>query len=226
MNIILIHGEDSTQGSLRLDELKDSARTKGLQIVTVEADSGKSLEETLSAGSLFDKHRLFVLENPGRLAKRDLDWLGKQGKNVQEALVLYSKGELRKEFLKKLPPGSKIELFKLPESLYQFLDSFYPGNSKKTLQILHQLIRTQPIEKIVYFLALRVRDLYWVTQDAQLLPYKEDWRILKILSQSKKFEKGKLLAVIADLAEADVVSKTSDNPMIGLLDQIIATQLE
>ena len=85
---------------------------------------------------------------------------------------------------------------------------------------------TKPIEKIVYFLALRVRDLYWVTQDAQLLPYKEDWRILKILSQSKKFEKGKLLEVIADLAEADVVSKTSDNPMIGLLDQIIATQLE
>ena len=65
-----------------------------------------------------------------------------------------------------------------------------------------------------------------MSRDASVLPYKQDWRILKTLSQARKFKKGELEGTIGELAEADVVSKTSDNPMIGLLDQIIATRLE
>jgi hypothetical protein len=62
--------------------------------------------------------------------------------------------------------------------------------------------------------------------NASSLPYKEDWRILKLLNQAKKFKKGQLQTIIADVAGLDVAIKTSSDSFEGQLDQLIFTQLE
>ena len=225
MNIIVIHGDDFLASKNKLHSLVSDARKKGFSIININSEVKLGAMEQLTGQSLFEKENIYVLEGAGKISPKELKWLFSKEK-LPGTLIIYHEGFLPNNVKVVLGKDVKQEIFKLPPLIFSFLDSFYPGNSQNAAQLLHRLTPGEPTEKVIHFLGRHLRDLYWVGKDPELLPYKEDWRVLKILSQAKKFQRGQLEKVISELSAADVASKTSDTPAVGLLDQIIVSQLE
>jgi len=144
----------------------------------------------------------------------------------QNVLISAMRGGGGKTFLNLFPEETKIETFKLPKIIYKFLDSFYPGNSEQSLKFLHSLAQTEAPEFILAYLGRHLRDLYWVGIDPAGLPFKEDWRILKLVNQTKKFGKNQIRGLIGEVAALDMTIKTSSDSFEGLLDQLIVSRLE
>lgn len=226
MNITLLHGDDFLAAKKRLSFLIEEARKKRFSVFYISAETKLGLAEQLAAKSLFEKDSIYVIENANKIPLKDLRWLTAHEKELGGTLVIYNQGFVGARLKNSLGKAVKEEEFKLPALIFSFLNAFYPGNSSQAIEILHRLADSEPTEKIMHFLGRHLRDLYWASRDPKLLPYNQDWRILKAVGQAKKFKEGKLEESIGLLAEADVASKTSDTPAVGLLDQIIATQLE
>lgn len=226
MKIILIHGEDSPTTINKLDGYLTKAKSKNWLIEKFNPAMGLTMAEFLSVGSLFTEKRLFLIEDVNLLAPRELTWLKKNNDNLKGYLILVNDGIVSQKIIKELPSEIKIEEQKLPRLIFTFLDAFYPKNTAKLAKILKQLEKHEPLEFILALLARHLRDLYWVKEAAQPLPYAERWRIGKLNRQAKLFKAGQLESLIATLAEADVAAKTSQAGLEDLLDQIVLTQLE
>lgn len=224
MKIIVLHGDNSFESYLRLQKFIDSGKGRNWEIIRIVTPTA-DIAEILSSTSLFTKKRLVTIEDPKFLTKRVVDWLKKKGKNLDLTLILYSKSTLTKTFLNSLPVIEKVEEFKLPKLIWSFLDSFYPGNGRNCLLILHKLSPSEPLEFVFTLLAKTLRDLYWVKIDPKgvTLP---SWRLQKLMSQSHKFTEKELKDIIADLAEIDIKTKTSQAELASELDFLIASKLE
>jgi DNA polymerase III delta subunit len=164
--------------------------------------------------------------------KKDGEWLKKNKNAVEANVVIYHKGVVTKTALKILPKPDKIEEFKLPKLIWNFLDSFYPGNAKNCLNLLHEIVKKEPIELVFFLLVKQVRDVYWARvgsppgqRPSGPVAY-PPWRVAKLKKQALKFDENVLKKVINDFANADIKSKTSKAKLIDSLDFIIATKLE
>lgn len=206
MKITVIHGEDTNTSYSTLVNLKESIRKKGWTIT-----------KQFGSNDLFDRKQVYFCDDIAKVKKGDLD--------VDGFMIIYSDHELTPNQLKILPRDAKIQKFDLPKIIFNFLDSFYPGNSKKILNLLHQLVERESVELVFAILVKHVRDLYWVKVDEAGLPY-PDWRVLKIMKQADKFTIEKLQETINVLSEIDIKTKTTGEKLGTLLDFTILTNLQ
>lgn len=215
MKTILIHGEDSLTSYKKFNDLKASVKKKGWTLINLNPK--EELSQQLVSGNLFSEKIVYILDDFMKLKLQSFD--------NNSFLIIYSNHELTTLQLKVLPKDTKIEKYDLPKLIYNFLDSLYPGNAKKSLQLLNQLVEREAVELIFAILSRLVRDLYWVKADEAGLPY-PDWRALKLLKQADKFSKEKLKLIINSLSKIDVKSKTSDSDLRTLLDFTLLTNLQ
>jgi len=221
MKIIVLHGDNLTESYSRLTKFMQISRKRGWEIVR---PNNANIMETVASDSLFSTPKLILIENIKALNKKTLLWL-KNREKMDVTVVIYHQGTLAKTFLNSLPNDPKIEEYKIPKLIWSFLDSFYPGNAKNLMLLLHKLRSDQPIEFIFSLLAKLVRDLYWLKKDPKGLSY-PSWRITKLQSQAKRFSEDKLKDVIGKLADIDIKAKSSDNDLADLLELFIAEELE
>ncbi len=212
MKIIVLHGDDSAKSYERLMKFTDVAKKRNWEIVS---------DEFPNTPSLFGIDRLIIYRNYQLLTKNDI----KNFDKFDGTLVIYHDGTLPQTFLKLMPADFKMEKFELPRSLFTFLESFYPGNSIKSLKLLHDLTKTEAIELTFYMLSKHLRDLYWVTIDPKTAQY-PSWRLSKLKSQAEKFELEKLKQIISKLSEIDILVKSSKADLLSALDLLIVKQLE
>ena len=225
MNILVIHGDNIEKSYERLKMLIDEAKKKGFAIERVSTNDYLSLSERLVSRGLFEEKKLIIAENINSLKKTDLNFLKKKVSKLSVDLIIYHQGIIPRTFLTSLPKGYKEESFEIPKYIWKFLDSFYPGNSVSSLKLLHELVKSEPVEFILYLLAKQLKDLYIVNKESTALTY-QGWRISKLKSQASKFTIGKIKEIIIDLSGADIKSKTSKGNLIDSLDFIISTKLE
>jgi DNA polymerase III delta subunit len=226
MNIILLYGENAPLLQLRLDRYLEHAKKKNWQIDFFNSDFKGSLAEFLSSGNLFAHERIFIVEEGQNISQKDIDWIGKNNDQLSGYLIIVAQGRPSAKLLKGLPKKTKLEEFKLPKLIFSFLDSFYPGNCRKTLTLLKEIEKNEPVEFVFSLLAKHLRDLYWVSLNENPMPYPEAWRIAKLKAQAKKFDDETLKKNIAVLSEIDIMAKTSQGELGELLDQLILTCLE
>lgn len=225
MKIILLHGDDFLRVRNRLRVFNEEAKKRNWSVVRYNLQGKFSLPELLSGESLFAGERMIIIDNVAGIPLKDLRWVFKNSDNLSGTLIFSSDSYLGKTILELFPKKSKIEEFRLPRTIFSFLNSVYPGNCPKALFLLHQLKNENP-EFIFALLARQIRDLYWAKINASTLPYGQDWRILRIKAQADKFKKSQLSKLIARLAEADVKAKSTTASIIDLLDHILISQLE
>jgi len=223
MKIIILHGEDEDKSYQRLQVFIHEAKKRSWEVVNLERNN--DLSEVLSYQSLFGKNRFFILEDVNIIKKKDFNWLTKNSQNIEGTLIIYQKGLLAKGTINKLPKPDKIEEYKLPKLIWNFLDSFYPGNLRNSLLLLHKITETEPVEMAFYFLIRHLRDLYWVKLNESLPPY-PSWRIGKLKNQALKFKNKLLGKIISDFSKIDLKSKTSNYNIGNLLDFAIIRRLE
>lgn len=214
MDIFVIHGEYSAKSYERLQQYLERAKKKNWEIVNID----ENFAATIRAQDLFGKTKIYILKNLKLLDKKLLP-------KLDGNLIVYSNDKLNDAAIKSLGDIKKIEEFKLPKSVFNFLDSFYPGNSDECIKLLHLIIEKEPIELVFWFLGKTLRDLYWVSVSPSDIPY-PSWRVGKLENQASRFSTDLLKELIEDLAEIDIKAKTSQGELLDSLDLLILQKLQ
>lgn len=223
MNIIVLHGDNIDTLYQRLKVFKNEAKKRSWEIRFV--DLNINIGEQLSSKSLYTNNVLFILENPIRLKKTEIDWINNNVKSIGGTLTLYSESLLNKTFLKSILNITKVEEYKLPVLIWRLLESIYPGNARNCIKLLHVVIEDESSEFIFALISRHLRDIYWSNLEDNKLPY-PDWRISKLRTQARKFPNDRLKQIINLLAEIDTKVKTGKDNIPDSLDFLFATQLE
>ncbi len=225
MKVILLHGDHTLDSYNRLKKFTDVVKKRNWQVVRISPKDSLSLPEKLSGTSLFQEKQFYIIQDLKKFGIKDFSWLKKNIKNLSGNLVIYYQGTIPKTLLKNLPQPDKIEEFKLPRLIFKFLESFYPKNGKNCLKLLHQVVKTEPVEFVFSLLASYLRDVYLAKIDKKSLAY-PSWRVSKLSRQAERFSKKELENIISFLAEEDFKIKTSQAKIMDSLDFIIASELE
>lgn len=212
MKIIVLHGDNSEASYERLIKFIDTAKKRNWEIVT---------DEFPNTPSLFGNERLIIYRDFSLLTKNDI----KNFDRFDGTLVIYHDGILPQTFLKLMPNDFKMEKFELPKILFTFLESFYSGNSTRTLKLLHNLIKAEAIELVFFMLARHLKELYLVSIDPKTSQY-PSWKLSKLKFQAEKFKLEKLKQIIDLLADIDIAVKSSKADLLASLDLTIVKQLE
>ncbi len=223
MKVTLIHGDDILKARNRYRHIVDAIHVRGWEIVNINLS--RPIAEQLRSNSLFSDEILFVLETAEKLTTADLSWLTKNASDYSANLLLLYKGKVLKTYINKLPKETKEEKFEIPQELFKMLDSTYPGNTRVVLNLVHKVVKNQPVELVFFMLARQFRDLYWVLVDEKStgLP---SWRIGKMKVQAKRFGEEKLGKMINKLADLDIKSKTSQLDLDQSLDLFLISSLQ
>ena len=224
MKILLIHGDNTFESYNKLREVLNSSKEKGYRIENI-LNTDFNFKEKLSSKGLFPEKIIFLLENINLLKSDDFLWINNNVSISDLFIIIYNDGLLGKTIINKLPKNTVINEYKLPQPLWKFLDSFYPENCNKSLQLLNECIKNSPKEFIFTMLSRHLKDLYWAKIEPNGLDYQE-WRITKLQNQAGKFSKNLLKSVINDMSEIDLKVKTSKAELLSSLDFIIIEKLE
>jgi hypothetical protein len=212
MKIIVLHGDNSLQSYERLRKFIDEAKKRGWEIL---------YDLFPDNASLFGKERLTVYKDYKLLTKTDIKRLNK----LDGTLVIFHEAVLPQTFLKSLPKDIKIEEFKLPVIVWNFLDGIAPGTPERSVKTLHTIIVKEPVEFIFSMIAKRIKEMYWVSIDSGSLGY-PSWRVSKLKSQAAKFTEGQLVELIETFARIDFESKTGQADLVSELDLTLLTKLQ
>jgi len=225
MKITIIHGENSSASFDFLVSTLNSFKIKGITVNRISKESPFNITETLSAGDLFNKESLFLIEDPSKISVKDIQWIIQNADGLPGNLLIYNDAEFPDAFINKLSAVSQVKEFRLPKSLFVFLDSFLPGRTGHCLQLFHGLLKKEPPEFIFAVFCKHVRDLYWVKVAAEDLAYPA-WRISKLKQQSSSFSEEKLKKALNSLARIDFSAKTSSQDISSSLDLLIVSLLQ
>jgi hypothetical protein len=149
MKILVLHGDDTVKLYDRFVKFTDVAKKRGWEIVNYDLDN-------LSNQSLFGKERFYIVRDFKILTKKDISSFDKYDGNI----VIYHEGTLPAAFLKSLKEP-KIEEFKLPKMLWNFLDNI-------TVENLHKIIKTEPIEFVFIMIAWKMKKKYLANPDPKI----------------------------------------------------------
>ena len=205
MKIIVLHGDYTIKLYERLNKFIEIAKKRGWEVTN---------DEISQTPSLFNKETLTIVRKYNLISKKNIPGISK----IPGTLVIYNEGNIPQLFLKELPKDTKIEEFKLPKIIWNFLDNI-------SVKLLHETVKTEPIEFVFSVLSKRFRDLYWVKVNEESLPY-QPWQIGKLKRQAQKYSQDTLKETINKLAEIDVKVKTSKADLISELDLLLIKSLE
>lgn len=174
------------------------------------------LTQALESNPLFPAPKLFVIENlltlpPSQLKEKLIKIVLK---NADLEIFLWEKKALSPAAKKKLSRAT-IKEFKLPASLFNFLDAL-------TLTNFHQALINNPAELIFYLLHRRISQLIQSLDDPGSLKG-APWQIGKLKNQAKKYSLDQLINFQQKLLLIDEQVKTSQNflSLAGCLDLLI-----
>lgn len=222
MKVTLLSGNDSSAIWKRKNRIIKTILSRGWEAQTLTG--GLTLAEQLRTTSLFESNKLFIIEDLKILTENNLSWL-KKNQDFEANLLIVSEGSLPAKLKNIFGAKANIEIFDLPKKLYIFLESIFPGNAKKSFQLLHDVIEVEPIELVFHLIATHVRDLYWVKMDPEKFNVPA-WRKDKLKRQSQKFTEQQLVNLAKQLAKIDIEVKTSQSTLPQSLDLVLIDSLK
>lgn len=207
--ITILHGQNIHASRQFLNNLLEESRKGGKQILRLEKNDQtvEIASQFLGGTDLFGKTNTLVLENylklkSGKKPDSFHEYLTKSNSEI----ILWEDGERSSSALASFP-GTKILEFKVPSSVFKFLDSLKPENPKANIESFHQaLVGTAP-EMVFSLISRRFVDL--LSPPSKAAP----WQQQRLATQSKLFSKEKLSWAVKDLLAIDLAQKTSSSPL-------------
>lgn len=222
---LLLHGDNQVASRKRLDELINQAKSSGQEIIRL---NGANLTETdlrqaLETQSLFGGEKTVVIERlSARLRSKEKDTLLKLvEQETKTSIVMWETNLLTAAHLKKLA-SFKPETFKTPATIFRFLDSLTPQSPRVVIAALHDCLRTEATELVLYLTARRISELI-IALDKPSLLVQAPWLKGKLLSQAKKFTLDQLTNLHSQLLDLEYAQKTGTNilPLSSELDLLL-----
>ncbi|MFH1560993.1 MAG: hypothetical protein ABID04_00200 [Patescibacteria group bacterium] len=215
--IFVYHGDDTFASRQRFfDVLKDYPEVSSLP--------SKKLSPELIAtytGSLFaQEHRALVLENLfSSTNTQDSKEIVRQIKKLESEIDIFvwEGKKLDQSKITQLGKNCKAIAFKLPSSLFHFLDSI-GQNKTETLSFLDRSLKTNPAEMLLALCQGRCRELLLAKSKPTLLKG-APWQKVKLASQVKTLEIDWIASLYLKLIDIDWKNKT------GRLGDSLSNQL-
>lgn len=212
----LLHGENHVDSRKFLNDLLLQARTKGLEVIKLDSKNTNHQEllTVTRENTLFSVGNLIVLENFFSTSKNTSPLLTKTIEKMDgtnNILILWEKKTVPAGTLKKLSGYFQTKEFKIPNLVFQFLDSLSPNNTKASLHLFKPINKTHPPEFVLVMLARQLKLLIWAKLEPQTLKV-PTWQKSKLIAQAEKFTAKQLLRLHAKLLEIDRLHKHSQLP--------------
>lgn len=213
-----LHGENVAESRERLNELivefgkevKETVRLAGDKIALGE------IKQALEAHSLFGGERLVIIEGllgstPGNRQGKIMEIILQGGSGFP--LILWESREIKGILLSKFKKDFQVEIFKIPATVFKFLDSLSPEKKQQVIFWLHQIDKKEP-EIIFYLLCQRIRQLILAKDLGKKgLEDFQGWQQARLLNQAAKFKLSQLLEFYCQLLETDYQQKTGRAPL-------------
>lgn len=209
--IHVIFGDDQRESRLFLTTLIGEKKST---VYTDENLDLTTLAQSLGGIGLFGEKEVFVFENfltRTKSQEKDaiLDLVITHEKDNQ--IIFWEGKALNPSNIKSLP-NAQIREFKHPQSLFQFLDSIRPGNSRSMVS-LHRKTLLNMEEEVVFFMLVRqFRLMLAALQNAQIEEAKRlrPWLKDKLSIQARAIGTEKLKYSYSELFDIDKKQKTGE----------------
>ncbi|HVZ58779.1 MAG TPA: hypothetical protein VG935_03455 [Patescibacteria group bacterium] len=213
--ITIVHGSDIAASRNYLGSLRLS--TPEAVLIDGATISITDFQQALDSGGFFNDGKTIIVEHlyNRKKAKKEFDALIAiiQGKTLENEIILWEDKELDKRSLA-IFPHATIKNYKLPQTLFLFLDSLQPSKGRQLVQLFHQALSGADEEMIFFMLIRQVRLLLalhdktneTIDEAKRLAP----WQLNKLQRQAKQFSIEQLIVVHTRFFELDKAMKTGE----------------
>lgn len=217
--ITVVHGDDIVSSRKHFVDLKNKAH----EPVSLNGSSViiPDLMQALEGTALFqDQKHIFIEELFGkkkttaRELKEITEYIAAHSDSA--SVVIWEPKQLTPATLKLIGSAS-AKLFKLPQSVFLFVDGLRPGNSSQLIELFRQtLINTEP--ELVFYMMVRQYRLLLALSDESIEPIDElkkiaPWQKQKLQKQTQVFDIQTLKKHYQKLLEIDQAQKTGTTPL-------------
>ncbi|HZE87729.1 MAG TPA: hypothetical protein VE090_06025 [Methylomirabilota bacterium] len=216
--ITIVHGDNIALS--RKYFLEEKQKDKDSFLLDGEKIAFTDLMQIFEGGELFSQSKnVFIEHFFARKKKKDefatfTAYLQKQATN--NTIFLWEGKELERSSLMAFKTATN-RIFKLPQTLFLFLDSLKPSNGKELISLFHQTIATTDAEMVFFMLVRQVRLLLAIAAPTnepidevkRLAP----WQKGKLEKQAWLFDKVTLRALHHHLFHLEVAQKTGELTM-------------
>lgn len=211
--MIIIHGDNVQSSYKRFSQIRDEYLKKGYLVSSFtpsELDPTK-FRQALEPKDLFGTPSLIVINNlfSGVVSKAKKTLLEVLEDQQEKDLLIYQDKEISKSNLSKFPKA-KIEIFKLPDLIFDFLGAIVPNNSSSILLKYGSLDEdTKNPEYLLVMINRQIRNLIQVKTcpgSVKLPGFVKQ----KLSSQAQKFTLDQLLDFHHQLFNIDIKVKTGE----------------
>lgn len=213
--ITIIHGDDIASSRNFLNDMK----VKFPEAVQFSSDSLNmtDLAQRIDGGGFFDTEKVIIIEQlfAKRKVKKEFEaMIGYlKTKTLENEIFLWEGKELDKKSLS-LFNHPTVKSYKLPQTLFYFLDNLKPNNGKELVRMFHDSLKTTDAEMVFFMLIRHVRLLLALnspTADSidevkRLAP----WQQGKVARQAKLFSTTELIEIHEKLFILDKEQKTGE----------------
>ena len=209
--IILIHGEDVAASR----KLYIQQKSQDAQPITFEGETITltDLVQLFEGGGLFDSPTTVYIENllAKRKSSKEVEAIQDYIKEQKNTVVLWEGKEIPKKTITALGTVTDKNC-KYPQTLFQFLDSLAPGNTKTMVTYFHAAAETIELEILSFMLIRHFRLLLAIDKEssqqidevARLAP----WQRGKLQKQARLFSQDSLINQYKKMFAIDVAQKT------------------
>jgi len=200
--ITIIHGDDIASSRNYLNELRQ--KNSDSTLINGDDISVTSLLQVVDGGDLFSTGKTILIENfyTKKKSPKEFEALIAilKEKTLEYEIILWEGKEIDKKSLT-IFKHATVKTYKLPQTLFLFLDSLKPNQGKALVQLYQKASVNIEPEMIFFMLIRQVRlllALYQKNSDEidevkRLAP----WQLGKLQKQAKLFTKEELCSVHA-----------------------------
>jgi len=214
--ITLVHGEDTTASrNFYFDVKKKSVDALTLDGATITLTD---LQQALSGSDLFGETKQIFIENllTKKKGSKELDSLTSLISQTSQTITLWESKELTPKQVG-LFGKATVRLFKIPSTIFAFLDGIRPNNGKQLIELFHKTLEDKDPEFVLFMLQRQTRTLLalssisdkptdqsTISEVSRLAP----WQKGKVEKQAQLFTSQQLLDVHDKLFQLELDMKT------------------
>ncbi len=204
--ITIFTGDNFEESRKLFIQSKQSYQSRGFFIIELTKETLPEIDKWLyDSQTLFATQKVFFAENI--LAKKqDRQYLQPMESSKTVDLICWeSETDARvvKFFFKK----ARVNVSKLPVSIFKFLDDVFPSNKLTVLASLHELVKTVDENIILFMLERRVRELLLVKYGVVPSGSLASWQIDKLHAQCSTWKPERLVSFYEALYRIEYKAK-------------------
>lgn len=216
--ITVIHGDDISSSRNFFNDI----RGKNSEAILLDGPSLNvtDLLQVLEGGGLFQTEKTILIENlyAKKKAAKEFEAIVSliQEKTLENEIFLWENKELDKKSLG-LFKHATVKTYKLPQTLFLFLDSLKPRQGPQLVTLYQKVLQTVEAEMVFamfvrqvrLLLALREKSNEQIDEMKRLAP----WQVGKLQKQASAFSEDELIRLHRKLFEIDKGLKTGELSM-------------